>query len=81
MEVDESLQIQNRPRYNQGYNSYNNTYNQNKLNQNKKQGTQTTPQNNPQNKREPTGTVNEPANKTLRLNNIEEDHFLGQNPE
>jgi len=42
---------------------------------------QTTPQNIPQNKRKPTGTVNQPANKTMRLNNIEEDHFLGQNPE
>ncbi|XP_070854707.1 uncharacterized protein [Drosophila suzukii] len=82
MEVDESLQIQNRPKYNQGYNRYSiNNYNQNKWNQNKKQETQTTPQNNPQNKREPTGTVNHPANKTMRLNNIEEDRFLGQNPE
>jgi len=47
----------------------------------KKQETQTTPQNNPQNKRDPTGTVNQPANRTMRLNNIEEDHFLGQNRE
>jgi len=58
MEVDESLHIQNRPKYNQGYNSYsNNNYNQNKWNQNKKQETQITQQNNPQNKREPTGTI------------------------
>jgi len=82
MEVDESLQIQNRPKYNQGYNSYgNNNYYQNKWNQNKRQETQTTPENSPQNNTEPTGTVNQPASKTMRLNNIEEDHFLGQNPE
>jgi len=27
-------------------------------------------------KREPEGTVNQPANKVTRLNNINEDHFL-----
>lgn len=76
MEVDESLQVQNRPKY-QNYNNYNN----NNYYQNKKAQAQTTQQNQPQNKREPTGTINQPANKTMRLNNIEEDHFLGQNPE
>jgi len=47
----------------------------------KKPETLTTQQNNPQNKREPTGTVNQPANKTMRLNNIEENHFLDKSQE
>jgi len=82
MDVDECLQIQNRPKHNQSYNNYsNNNYNQNRWNQIKKPETQTTQQNHPQNKRKPTGAVNQPANKTMQLNNIEEDHFLGQNPE
>jgi len=59
MDAHESLQIQNRPKYNQGYNNYsNNNYNQNRWNQNKKPEAQTTQHNYPQNKREPTGTVN-----------------------
>jgi len=82
MDVDESLHIQNRPKYNHDYNNYsNNTYNQNRWNENKKPETQTTQQNHPQNKTEPTGTVNQPANKTMLLNNIEDDHLLDQNAE
>jgi len=30
--------------------------------------------------REPEGTVNQPANKVSRLNNINEDHLLDQTP-
>jgi len=48
MDVDESLQIYNRPKYNQCYNNYsNNNYNQNRWNQNKNPETQTTQQNHP----------------------------------
>jgi len=84
MEVDESIQVQNRANngYNQNYNKYqNNNYSQNKWDQTKKFETQNTQQGQAQNKRVPTGTVNQPANKTMRLNNIEENHFFDKSQE
>jgi len=32
-------------------------------------------------KRESTGSSNQPAQKNMRVNNTEEEHFLDQNPE
>jgi len=78
MEVDKSIQVQNRANngYNQNYLKYqNNNYIQKKLE------TQNTQQGQAQNKRVTTGTVNQPANKTMRLNNIEENHFLDKSQE
>jgi len=68
MEIDESIQIQNRANngYNQGGNKYqNNNYNQNKWEQTKKEETQNTQQDQAQNKRMPTRTVIQPANKMM----------------
>jgi len=82
MGVDESIHVQNRANngYNQSYIKYqNNNYSQNKWDQTNKFETRNTQQGQAQNKRVPTGTVNQPANKTMRLNNIEENHFFRQN--
>jgi len=84
MEVDESIQVQNRANngYNQSFNKYqNNNYSQNKWDQTKKFETQNTQQGQAQNKRVPTWTLKQPANKTMRLNNIEENHFLDKSQE
>jgi len=88
IDVDPSIQLQNKPNYNRQPNNnwqannirgrYNNYYQNNnrsnnyRTNQNREQ-TQAQ-------KREPDGTVNQPANKVTRLNNINEDQFLDQTP-
>jgi len=92
MEIDESIQYQNRPNnnFNRGNNNrqnYINYYPRNNYNQNQAQKTNISAgQNKPSEphpplKRESTGSTNQPAQKNMRVNNIEEDHFLDQNPE
>jgi len=83
MYVDPSLQIQNKLSNNWQTNTnrgiYNNNYYQNNNRSNYYRTNQTREQTQAQ-KRDPEGTVNQPANKVTRLNNIDEDHFLDQTP-
>jgi len=89
MDVDPSIQLQNKPSYNRQPNNnwqannnrgrYNNNYYQNNNRSNNYRANQNKEQTQAQ-KREPEGTVNQPANKVTRLNNINEDHFLDQTP-
>jgi len=89
MDVDPSIQLQNKPSYNRQPNNnwqannnrgrYNNNYNQNNNRSNYYRANQNKEQTEAQ-KREPDGTVNQPANKVTILNNINEDNFLDQTP-
>jgi len=83
----------NRPRnnnsqwnYNNNRHNFNNNFQGNNYNQypaqkpitNARQVNQS--ETHPPIKRESTGTVNQPAQKTMRVNNINEGHFLDQHP-
>jgi len=87
--VDPSIQLQNKPSYNRQPNNnwqannnrgrYNNNYYQNNNRSNYYRANQNKEQTQAQ-KREQDETVNQPANKVTRLNNINEDHFLDHTP-
>jgi len=89
MEVGPSSQLQNEPNYsrqpNNNWQANNNQgrHNNNCYQNNNRSNVYRTNQNRGQTqaqKREPDGTVNQPANKVTRLNNINEDNFLDQTP-
>jgi len=83
MDVDPSLQIQNKPsnnwQTNTNWGRYNNNYYQNNNRSNYYRKNQAREKTQAQ-KGEPEGTVNQLANKVTILNNINEDHFLDQTP-